>query len=80
METKKRRTSEETQALRDRVKKVREVTEEWATKRGIVQLFCDKYPEYDSYVKGMRVARIYSGQLVDEDITLKLEELATANI
>lgn len=42
----------------------------------VVPLFLKKYPQYDTYKKKSRVTNVVQGKVQDEQILIKLEELA----
>lgn len=42
----------------------------------VVPLFVKKYPEFNTYKKKSRLTNVVQGKIKDEDILIKLEELA----
>lgn len=75
MKTKKdaatRRSSEEVNALKERILAVRK-----RLPPGAVTLFVSRYPDFNGYKKSSRVRNVHSMLIVDEDITAKFEDLA----
>lgn len=68
---KSRRSSDEVNALKKRMIKVREVLPP-----GAVTLYISRFPEFNTYKKASRVRNVHALNIVDEEVTANFEALA----